>query len=178
MPSPQKAKGSSWERDVAVYLSNLYGESFIRAPGSGAYIGGSNTHRKEYLDEGQIRTFKGDIVPGKSFPRLNIECKSYKDFPFNLLYTSECKVLDAWLDQLLAPADATDINILAMKFNRKGKFIAYEHKHRLINYGNNYTVYKNSQKHHGPWIILEFNTFWQLNKQTIKELSCPSKLKT
>jgi Holliday junction resolvase len=76
LPSPQKAKGSNWERDVAVYLSNLYGESFIRAPGSGAYIGGSNTHRKEYLDEGQIRTFKGDIVPGKSFARLNIECKS------------------------------------------------------------------------------------------------------
>ena len=174
MPSPQKAKGSSWERDVAVYLSNLYGESFIRAPGSGAYIGGSNTHRKEYLDEGQIRTFKGDIVPGKSFSRLNIECKSYKDFPFNLLYTNECKTLDAWLDQLLAPSDVYDINILAMKFNRKGKFVAFENKHKVLNYGDNYTYYNNLNKAHGPWVIMEFDRFWQLNKQTVKELSYQS----
>ena len=177
MPSPQKAKGSSWERDVAAYLSNLYGESFIRAPGSGAYIGGQNTHRKQYLDEGQIRTFKGDIVPGKSFPLLNIECKSYKDFPFNLLYTSECKQLDTWLDQLLAPADEFDINILAMKFNRKGKFVAFEHKQRLFNHGDNYTLYNNTKKAHGPWIIMEFERFWQLNKETIKILSYQSNKK-
>ena len=47
MPSPQKAKGSSWERDVAKFLTTLYGETFIRAPGSGAYVGGVNTKRKE-----------------------------------------------------------------------------------------------------------------------------------
>ena len=40
MPSPQKAKGSGYERDVAKFLTELYGESFIRAPGSGAYVGG------------------------------------------------------------------------------------------------------------------------------------------
>ena len=49
MPSPQKAKGSGWERDVARFLSGLYGETFIRAPGSGAYVGGVNKSRKEYL---------------------------------------------------------------------------------------------------------------------------------
>lgn len=170
MPSPQKAKGSSWERDVAQYLSKLYNESFIRAPGSGAYIGGSNNHRKELLDEGKIRTFKGDIVPGESFAKLNIECKSYKDFAFNLLYTSECKVLDQWLDQLLAPADKTDINILAMKFNRKGKFIAFESRETALTPGTNYTLYKSLKKHHGPWYILDFDQFWQLNQQTIKTL--------
>ena len=42
MPSPQKAKGSGFEREIAKYLSEKYGESFIRAPGSGAYIGGKN----------------------------------------------------------------------------------------------------------------------------------------
>lgn len=171
MPSPQKAKGSSWERDVARYLSNLYEESFIRAPGSGSYIGGSNSSRKEFLDEGKIRSFKGDIVPGENFSKLNIECKNYKDFPFNLLYSNECKVIDEWLDQLLAPADEKDINILALKFNRKGKYIVYESKQTSLTPGNNYTCYKNSKKSHGPWIIVDFDQFWQLNKYIIKIIS-------
>jgi len=71
----------------------------------------------------------------------------------------------------LAPADTHDINILAMKFNRKGKFVAFEHKHRLFQHGENYTYYNNTTKAHGPWVIMEFNNFWQLNKQTVKELS-------
>ena len=51
MPSPSKNKGSGFERDVAKYLSDTYGESFIRAPGSGAYTGGSNNFRKKSLHE-------------------------------------------------------------------------------------------------------------------------------
>jgi hypothetical protein len=92
MPSPSKAKGNSFERRVADFLTDLYGEKFIRAPGSGAYVGGKNTHRKELLHEGQIRNFKGDIVPGQSFSKLNAECKSYKDFPFHQLYTGNTKI--------------------------------------------------------------------------------------
>ena len=45
MPSPQKTKGSGFEREIAKYLSDIYGESFIRAPGSGAYVGGKNQSR-------------------------------------------------------------------------------------------------------------------------------------
>lgn len=75
MPSASKAKGSGFEREVAKFLTNLYGESFIKAPGSGAYTGGSNSHRKQLLHEGQIRNFKGDIVPGQSFPLMNAEAK-------------------------------------------------------------------------------------------------------
>jgi len=70
MPSPQKAKGSGYEREVAKFLSETYGESFIRAPGSGAYVGGKNQARTEFLHEGQIRSFKGDIVPGQSFTKI------------------------------------------------------------------------------------------------------------
>ena len=57
MPSPQKQKGSSWEREVARYLSEIYQEGFIRAPGSGAYVGGKNKQRTQILHEGQIRSF-------------------------------------------------------------------------------------------------------------------------
>ena len=101
MPSASKAKGNSFEREVADFLTQLYHEKFIRVPGSGAYIGGKNTHRKQLLHEGQVRSFKGDIVPGESFPRLNAECKSYKDFPFHQLVT-RCQQLEEWLDQLMA----------------------------------------------------------------------------
>ena len=121
MTSPQKAKGSGFEREVAKFLSDLYGESFIRAPGSGAYIGGKNQSRTQVLHEGQIRSFKGDIVPGQSFPKFNAECKSYADFPFHQLYTGGCKVLDGWIDQMMDVAEDGDLNILFMKFNRKGR---------------------------------------------------------
>ena len=54
MPSKSKNKGSGFEREVSKYLSDLYGENFMRAPGSGAYTGGTNSHRKQILHEGQF----------------------------------------------------------------------------------------------------------------------------
>ena len=89
MPNPQKQKGNSFEREVAIHLSKLYNESFIRAPGSGAYVGGKNQVRTQILHEGQIRSFKGDIVPGQNFSKMNAECKSYADFPFHQVLTGE-----------------------------------------------------------------------------------------
>ena len=168
MPSPQKAKGSSWERDCARYLSTLYNESFIRAPGSGAYVGGINQARKEFLHEGQVRSFKGDIVPGQSFPKMNIECKSYADFPFHQLFSGTVKQLEGWIEQCMDVADKGDFNILLMKFNRKGKYIAVQNTDQseliLINHFN----YKST--HHGIWSIMDFNTFFNTNSQTIKKL--------
>ena len=111
MPSPQKAKGSAWERDVAKFLTGLYGETFIRAPGSGAYVGGTNKVRKEILHEGQVRAFKGDIVPGQSFPKFNAECKSYKAFPFHrLVQPYPIPQLEEWISQLMDVADIGDFN--------------------------------------------------------------------
>ena len=54
MTSKSKTKGKSWERDVCLFLSELYNQSFIRVPGSGAFIGGSNQFRKETLSDEQI----------------------------------------------------------------------------------------------------------------------------
>lgn len=164
MPSPQKQKGSSFERDVAQYLSKLYGESFIRAPGSGAYVGGKNQSRKEFLHEGQIRSFKGDIVPGQSFTKFNAECKSYADFPFHLVLTGECKQLNSWLDQLMAVAETDDVNILFMKFNRKGKFVCVQSKLTWI---TDQFLYYTSEKY-GDWIMIEFDHFWNHNKDLFK----------
>ena len=140
MTSPQKAKGGSFEREIAQFLSNLYGESFIRAPGSGAYVGGSNRARKEVLHEGQIRSFKGDIVPGQNFSKLNAECKSYKDFAFHQIFQGTVKQLDSWIAQCMEVADEGDFNIIFMKFNRKGTFIAFQHRHQVeFNLGTHIT---------------------------------------
>jgi len=169
MPSPSKAKGSSWERDVARFLSSMYNESFIRAPGSGAYTGGKNVVRKSILHEGQIRNFKGDIVPGESFPKFNAECKSYKDFPFHLFFSGPIRQLDEWIDQLLDAADEGDFNILIMKFNNKGKYIATEAKH-FPPLAQPLGIQYHHQKDNSLWQITEYNNFWQFNKDAVKAL--------
>jgi len=169
MTSPQKAKGNSWERKVADHLTALYGEKFLRVPGSGAYIGGMNVHRKETLHEAQVRSFKGDIVPGESFPRLNAECKSYKDFPFHQLFQGSCKILDEWISQCMDVADEGDFNIIFMKFNRKGMYVAVQAQPntsplfftRNFNYGS---------AHHGHWFIMDYDLFWELNADKVRDL--------
>jgi len=166
MPSASKIKGSSFERDIAKYLSDLYNESFVRVPNSGAFIGGINKDRKSYLHEGQVRSFKGDIIPGESFQLLNIECKNYADFPFYQILTT-CKLLDDWLDQLMDVSDKDDLNVLFMKFNRKGRYIAVEQKHKWKM--NNYLVYHSDI--YGSWIISELEHFFKLNSGLFKTLS-------
>ena len=169
MPSPSKAKGNSFERRVADFLTNLYGEKFIRAPGSGAYVGGKNSHRKELLHEGQIRNFKGDIVPGQSFPKLNAECKSYKDFPFHQLYSGEIKILESWLEQCMDVADPGDFTILFMKFNRKGEFVAVPAEYNVVvSPTQNFSSYNSSR--FGKWLIVGFDQFWELNQDKVKDL--------
>jgi len=167
MPSPQKAKGSSFEREVAKFLSKTYNESFIRAPGSGAYVGGKNQERKQFLHEGQIRSFKGDIVPGQTFTKFNAECKSYADFPFHLMLTGSCKILDTWIEQLMAVAEEDDCNILFMKFNRKGRYVAVQAKYTWV---TDYFIYYSSAKV-GDWVFIEFDTFFENNKDLFKAYS-------
>ena len=166
MPSASKIKGSTFEREIAKYLSTLYKESFIRVPNSGAFIGGINTSRKEFLHEGQVRSFKGDIIPGESFTLLNIECKSYGDFPFHQLL-STCKLLDTWLNQLMEVSDSGDLNVLFMKFNRKGSYIAVQEKHHWVL--TNYMTYHNDT--HETWVISDLEHFFKHNSGLFKTLS-------
>ncbi len=167
MTSPQKAKGSSFEREVANHLTKLYNESFIRAPGSGAYVGGKNQSRKQMLHEGQVRSFKGDIVPGQSFTKFNAECKSYADFPFHQVLAGSCKQLDSWLDQLMDVSDEGDLDILFVKINRKGRFIAVQTKYTWV---TDQFMYYTSPKH-GDWILVDFDHFFNHNKDLLKVYS-------
>lgn len=166
MPSPSKNKGNSWERQVAADLTKLYGETFIRAPGSGAYTGGANTVRKQYLHEGQIRSFKGDIIPGQSFPKMNAECKSYGKFPWHQLFLGEVKQLETWIEQLMVAADQGDFNILICKITRQLRFIAVQDQRPAFIYSNIPHIVYNSTKH-GNWIICEYDNFWKLNSNQV-----------
>jgi hypothetical protein len=167
MSSKSKTKGSSYEREVAKFLSDKYGEPFVRVPNSGAYIGGTNSHRKNFLDGNQAKSFKGDITPPDTWSHFNAECKNYADFPFHLLLTGECKQLDTWLGQLLAVGDTNDLNILFIKITRKGRYIAVQSKLTWVT--DNFLYYTSPKL--GDWIIMEFDSFFLNNSTLLKAYS-------
>lgn len=167
MSSPSKNKGSGFEREVAKFLSELYDASFVRAPGSGAYTGGSNSHRRQTLQENQVRSFKGDIMPPEEFAKFNAEAKFYADFAFHQLF-SESATLENWIDQLMTASDTGDMNILFMKFNRKGRYIAVQ---STIPWQQSCNCMRYSSKKWGDWIIYGFEKFFELNSEIVKTLS-------
>lgn len=151
MPSKQKTKGSSFEREVAKDLSDRYGENFVRTIGSGAFTGGSNRFRKDVLTENQARHHKGDVTPPDSFFRMNMECKSYGDLLFHQIFQGKCPQLDTWISQVYDAADEGDVNVIAIKITRKGKFICIEDS-PLLN-ATNGLRYKN-------WIFYDYDAFF------------------
>ena len=127
MSSKSKTKGKSWERDVCIFLSKLYSESFIRVPGSGAFIGGTNQFRKETLSDEQIKLSRGDIIPPEHYPYFLAECKNYADFPFHqLILRNDIALLDSWIDQVEHDVTSeNDVWLLFIKITRKGQFILF-----------------------------------------------------
>tara|TARA_B100000953_G_scaffold296149_1_gene288442 strand:- start:317 stop:823 length:507 start_codon:yes stop_codon:yes gene_type:complete len=133
MSSKSKNKGKSWERDVCLFLSELYNDSFIRVPNSGAYTGGKNEHRKEYLTDEQIKLSRGDIVPPKSFKNFVAECKNYAEFPFHqLISTGRVSLLDSWIEQVEGDSEEEDTWLLFIKITRKGTYVLYPISNKLF----------------------------------------------
>jgi hypothetical protein len=166
--SKSKSKGNSWERTVSKFLSEQHNASFIRAPHSGAYIGGTNSYRKATLDQSQVKSFKGDIVPPEDWKYFNAEAKNYADFPFHQLFQGPVLILEKWLGQLLEVANPDDVNVLIMKFDRKGSFIAIQPTPSLI-HNQNHLTYKSPT--YGNWVIQDFESFWIANTDTIQKLA-------
>jgi hypothetical protein len=166
MSSKSKNKGKSWERDIANFLTELYDEKFVRVPHSGAYIGGINSIRKEQLDEGQIRGFKGDIIPPSLWVHFNCEAKNYGDFPFHLLFSQPVPMLELWINQLLEVADPYDLNLMFVKITRKGKFVIFPQGTPLKH--ENYLHY--TSPINGSWFMMDHAHFWSINKDTVRSL--------
>ena len=175
--SKSKNKGAAFEREIAKFLSDIYGASFVRASHSGAYVGGTNNHRKTFLSDNQIRSFKGDIIPPDNWTKFNAEAKFYADFAFHQLF-DESKQLEDWIDQLMTASDPGDFNILIMKFNRRGRYVAVQAKTSIIYHQQqktgdwidinrmNYTT-----RVHGVWLIYPFESFFAQYKDVVALLS-------
>ena len=131
MSSKSKTKGKSWERDVCLFLSELYNQSFIRVPGSGAFIGGSNQFRKETLSDEQIKLSRGDIIPPEHYPYFLAECKNYADFPFHqLILRNDIALLNSWIDQVEHDVTSEkDVWLLFVKVTRKGQYVLFDTNH-------------------------------------------------
>src|SRR5574344_978459 len=99
MTSASKAKGNSWERECAKILSNVFGYHFERNKnGSGAFTGGKNASRREYLSETQLLSFMADVMPPTEMKKMCVECKFYKEFPFHhFLINKSIPDLDDWI---------------------------------------------------------------------------------
>ena len=161
MPSKQKVKGSGFEREVAKYLTERYGENFVRTVGSGAFTGGKNSVRKQELTENQTRHHKGDVTPPDSFFRMNMECKFYSDLLFHQIFRGQCSQLDEWIKQTYEAADEGDVNIIVIKVNRKGKFVCIEKSDKLkLEKGLEYK----------GWYFFDFDTFFDENFEEFREI--------
>jgi hypothetical protein len=151
MTSPQKQKGKNYENLVAKFLTEQYGEPFMRVPSSGAYLGGQNYDRRHIMSEGQVRACKGDIIPPDSWNYANFECKFYQGFKFHQLY-SESKLLDGWIKETISTANADDLNLIFMKFNNIGEYIVYQVNEDIR--VDQYTRYSQG------WAVTSKEQFW------------------
>lgn len=165
MPSRSKTKGNSWELDVAKFLTETYGDTFLRVPSSGAFVGGKNSGRKALLDQAQLQSKKGDIHPPQAWKHFNCECKNYGEFPFHQLWTTDVKILDSWIAQQKEVEDPGDLNLILIKITRKDKWVCYPADltfkvDRFINYKG--------------WIFTSWDDFWkkQYNIDLVKTHSC------
>lgn len=166
MTSKSKAKGSAYERQVAEQLSLLYNDRFVRnISGSGAYVGGKNASRKASLTEDVIRHTKGDVIPPQDFKLMNIECKSYGEFSFHLLWSGEYPLLDSWIEQLLTAGDAGDVNILFFKITRLGQWVAVQAD---LDWRDDCSHMLYNSVKHGDWMIYTWDNFFRLNRDHLK----------
>ena len=161
MSNKGKSKGNSGERKIAEFLTTLYGAKFLRVPNSGAFLGGFNSFRKAALDEGQIATFKADLIPPSNMRKLVVESKFYGNFPFhNLLKNEPIPLLDKWISQAVASADDGDFWVVVFRINHKGSFIVFDKQHFDKFTVHNHSMYK-------EFVVTDFEDLFTDNKDVI-----------
>lgn len=125
MPNKNKAKGNAFERKVCELLGECYGGTWRRSPTSGAFFGGKNSGRLASASMSQAMIDVGDIIPPDGYEGVVIECKSRKDFAFNLLMSKSTE-LESWIDQAMIDYDKFEhskVFLVIFKINRKGMFV-------------------------------------------------------
>ena len=149
-----KNKGATAERELCKKFTDIFGNKFIRSPGSGAYVGGKNRFRKQELGEGTVRTFVADIVPPEDMPKMVVESKHYADLPLhNVVKPVGVKLLDSWLEDLKKDCGEQELGILCFKLNNKGWYLAFPSNLKSNFAFGNYIEYNG-------YTIVDFDTFF------------------
>lgn len=126
MASKSKRKGSAFENDISKMLNTTYEtEQFARTPGSGAWMGRSNSAKKSGVAQEAQDTLRGDLITPKEFPFI-IECKNYEDSPvYHKIIQGPDAKLDGWLKEVEFDANEAGLEpMLWFKTTRKGSFVA------------------------------------------------------
>jgi len=164
-----RIKGRNGERELCKLLSGIFSGSFVRVPHSGAMVGGKNLHRRQTLSQTQDRSFRGDIIPPDTLPRLVIETKAYGEFRFHqLLQPGPCPLLDDWIDQAKTASDPDDQWFVAFKIKLRGWFVAVP-EGTDYTYGN-HCAYTGA---HGAFRITELSSFFKANRDTVLQKAGP-----
>lgn len=162
-------KGKAGERTLAAVYQAVFGGSFTRVVGSGAFVGGKNVHRRATLSETQIKARSGDIHTPDFLPHLVLESKSYKEFPYHLLLTpGPVPLLDKWIEQAREGAGATDLWLLNWKVNRKAWNVVYPAERTEFTLAN-HCLYIAADGNR--YIVADLTTFLIANHATILRLA-------
>lgn len=154
MSNPNKAKGNSFERQLAEHLTKIFGLNFRRVPNSGAMTGGYNARVTSTLTSAQQLLLVGDLIPPEELGKFSWECKFYKDLPFHTLL-SENAMLDKWILQAQCP---DRFWFLCFKLNNKGAFVVWDAQTPIqFVFGGNYIWYK------GCYVV-PMDHFFETNK--------------
>lgn len=127
-----KAKGNSFELKVSKILADkLSPLKFIRVPGSGARVGGSNFSKFGTMFSAEsLNIFVGDVVATNEEEvgikcKVNIECKSYASVDnFSILMLGTSKIF-SWMEESEIDAKKTGKTpVLIFKWNRTDIYVA------------------------------------------------------
>ena len=161
MANASKNKGKAYERDVAKRLTEIFEANFERVPSSGAFTGGKNAHRKDKLTDTQILLSDGDLIVPDSLKHTRFECKCYKEFSFNRLFTSN-SIFESWVDQIRSDEY---IWFVTFKINRQGEYVAFDKKYLdHLKDISHYMVYNDV-------IITSFDPFFNDNRDIIERFN-------
>lgn len=147
MSNSSKNKGKSFERDVAKFLGEIFKLNFERVPNSGAFIGGANRFRENKLSKEQTLLMDGDIITPVELAHVSIECKSYKDIRWHLMYKKDgIQQLNKWIDQ--ASRTTKPLWFLFFKINNQGSFVVYDSSYSEFVVDSYSVYYYNNKKYY------------------------------
>ena len=169
MASKSKTKGKAGEREVSKIFNSVFGGSWQRVFGSGAFVGGKNSIRMQTLSNGQIKATKADIIPPDEMDIVIEVKKGYSDFPFHqVCQQKEIRYIEEWLDEVYTCLD-NEFWLLCMGITRRGWYVLVDPE--LGNFKvENHSVYFSPKQNKKYILTSPLDSFLITNKEEIIRL--------